>query len=155
MKPDYVVPDANVIIALCAEEADKYVTAAAQMQQYIIDGCQLFAPGVLAAEVLYILCNKLMRGTLTPTAHTAAVQTLHGYMQTIAPPPSGDAGLVLRAEQLRGTYGCSRSADGLYIATAEALVRRGVVEFVTFDIALSQQAIALVPTIQVQLLQVT
>lgn len=102
MPPDFVVPDANVLIALCAKETDKFAVADAQMQKYAAVGCMFNAPGVLVAEVLYILCGKLMRSVLSSAEHSIAVQTLQAQMQSILPPPGGDAALVTRAEQIRG-----------------------------------------------------
>jgi predicted nucleic acid-binding protein len=144
--------DANFLIALCAKEPDKFAKAHAQLSQYVRDGCRFFAPGVLVAEALFVLCRKLMDGSLTPTEHAQAVQSLVVYLGAISPPPHGDAALAARAEQLRGTYGCSRSADGLYLALAEELANAGPAEFVTFDVDLQKQAASHAPTVTVRLL---
>ena len=55
------------------------------------------------------------------------------YMALIAVPNNGDASLLPRAEEIRSGYGCSRSADGLYIALAEELAKSGTAELLTFD----------------------
>jgi predicted nucleic acid-binding protein len=147
-----VTIDASFLIALCAREPDKYPKAYSQLGQYVHAGCQFFAPGVLVAEVLFVLCRKLMDGSLTPTEHAQAVQSLVVYLRAIAPPPRGDAALAARAEQLRGTYGCSHSADGLYLALAEELATLGTAELVTFDVGLQKQAAKHAPTVAVRLL---
>ena len=149
---DAVVIDANVLIALCAQEADKYAVAKAAIEQRAQSGSQFFAPGVIVAETLFALCRKLMDGTLTLADHAKAVQSLHVRMTAILPPVNGDGALVERAEFMRGTYGCSRSADGLYLALAETLTQTGSAELITFDIALAAQASVLLPSLTVCLL---
>lgn len=52
-----VVPDANVLIALCAKENDKLQTAENAFNDYISQGYEFFAPSVLVAEVIFILCK--------------------------------------------------------------------------------------------------
>ena len=147
-----VVIDANFLIVLCAKEPDTFALAREQMKFYGDNGYQPYAPGVLVAEVLFALCRKLSEGSLTPTEHNQAVTSLNIYLQTIAPPPSGDTALTLRAEAIRGTYGCSRSADGLYIALAEELAHSVPTELVTFDVALAKQVQEVAPTVKVVLL---
>jgi predicted nucleic acid-binding protein len=147
-----VVIDANVSIAISAKEIDTYPVALAQMRQYVHTGSLIYAPGVLIAESLYILCRKLQNSILTAAQHRRAVQRLRRITSGIMPPPNGDASLVERAEQIRGSYGCSRSADGLYIALAEQLAQAGPAELVTFDTGLQTQAAAAAPTVTVRLL---
>ena len=146
------VIDANVLTALCAEEPDKYAQAKAAIEQRTLRGSLFYAPGVVVAETLYALCHKLTGDILTPTEHIQAVQGLHVRMGAILPPPNGDAALVLRAEQIRGSYGCSRSADGLYLALLEELAQFGAAELLTFDVALKTQASLILPDLTVTLL---
>ncbi len=151
--PQFVVIDANVTIGLCANEPGKHAKIVAELQKYLTAGCTLYAPHVLVMETLYVLCNKAQAGTLTAAEHTIAIAEFQQFMLLAQPPPDGDASLIARAEQLRQGYGCSRSADGLYIALAEDLAKRGPTELLTFDVGQSAQAKALAPTISVNLLQ--
>lgn len=73
-------------------------------------------------------------------------------MQGILPPPRGDASLITRAEEVRSGYGCSRSADGIYIALAEELARQGPTNLLTFDQDLENQAKQNAPTVSVHLI---
>jgi hypothetical protein len=108
----------------------------------------------MVAEALYGLCRKLQSGILTPLQHGRTVQRLLVGTAGILPPPSGDLALIERAEQIRGSYGCSRSADGLYIALAEQLAQSGPAELVTFDAGMLPQAATAAPTVTVRLLTV-
>ncbi len=146
------VIDASVMTALCAKEPETYSVALAQMRSYVQEGRQAFGPGVLFAETLFGLCRKLASGLLTPDQHVLAVRHLVVRARGIRPPPNGDGGLVERAEQIRGTYGCSRSAVGLYIALAEQLTRSQPTELVTFDAQMQSQAASAAPTVTVRLL---
>jgi predicted nucleic acid-binding protein len=126
--PPSLVIDSNVLIALCAREADKYAVADAELTRLAQAGYQFFAPGVLIAECLFVLCKKLQDGSLSPADHTSAIANFCTYVGMVLPPPHGDRTLVARAEQIRSGYGCSRSADGLYLALAEELATVGVAE---------------------------
>src|SRR5437899_2405239 len=123
VKPRAVVIDASFLVTLCARESDKFAQASAQMQSYAEDGFELFAPGIIVAETLFALCRKEQSGDLTAPDHNSAVLSLAAYMQAILPPPGSDRSLMIRANQIRGISGCSRSADSLYIALAEELVQ--------------------------------
>jgi len=140
ISPVSVVIDANVAIALCAKEEDKLANAEAKMKEYAGNGCSFYAPGVIIAECLFVLCRKLNDGVLTPVEHTSAVLSLVTLMAMISPPPSGDKSLIKRAEEIRGTFGCSRSADGIYLALAAELHAAGTTELLTFDAGLPNQA---------------
>jgi len=61
-------------------------------------------------------------------------------MRQIHPPPTGDKSLIERAEEIRGAFGCSRSADGIYLALAEELNAAMSTELVTFDAGMLNQA---------------
>jgi len=147
-----VVLDANVLIALCAQEQDKFSKAKTTFDSYLSQGWLYYAPAVLLAETLYILCGKLQNGELTPVSHAQAMQLLQQYLLLISPPPSGDFSLAARAEAIRQGYGCSRSADGLYIALAEELAQHGPTELLTFDQGLVKQAAQNAPAVKVNLL---
>jgi predicted nucleic acid-binding protein len=149
--PDLII-DANVLIALCAREVDKHAIADAELTRYAQAGSLFYAPGVIVAECLYILCKKLQDGTLSSSDHAVAVTDLCSYMGMILPPPKGDRMLVARAEQIRSGYGCSRSADGLYLALAEELTTMGPAELMTFDTQLPNQARANAPSVVIHLL---
>lgn len=150
--PPCVTIDANVLIALCSKEADKYTIAYAELTRYANEGCQFYAPGVVVAESLFILCKKLQDSSLSAADHAAAVTDLCAFMGMIQPPPGGDGALVARAEQIRQGYGCSRSADGIYIALTEELTKKGDAEILTFDDGMENQAKANAPTVKVKVL---
>jgi predicted nucleic acid-binding protein len=73
-------------------------------------------------------------------------------MITVQPPPSGDVALIQRAEQISNGYGCSRSADGIYIALAEELQQSVQTVILTFDQNMPNQAASKAPSVTVQLL---
>lgn len=150
--PPSVTIDANVLIALCSKEVDQYAIAHAEMVRYATEGYQFYAPGVVVAESLFILCKKLQDSSLSPADHAAAVTDLCTFMAMIHPPPSGDGALVARAEQIRQGYGCSRSADGIYIALTEELTKKGEAEILTFDGGMKNQARANAPKVKVNVL---
>lgn len=147
-----VVLNANVLIALCAQEQDKFSLAETAFSHYFLQGWLVYAPGVLLAETLYVLCGKLQSGALTPATHAFALNLLQNYLTDISPPPSGDFSLAARAEAIRQSYGCSRSADGIYIALAEELAQHGPTELLTFDQGMVNQAAKNAPTVKINLL---
>lgn len=151
--PPSVVIDANVVIALCAKEPDKQLNAEKKINEYASGGSHFFAPGVIVAECLYIFCKKLTDGVITAIEHGLAIQAFIAMMAMIDPPPSGDKSLIQRAEEIRKTYGCSHSADGIYLALAEELSKTGTTEVVTFDKGMKNQAAAssLIPDVVVLL----
>lgn len=103
-------------------------------------------------EVLSIFCKKLQDGLIDAATHQQAVEDFNDYMSVILPPPNGDAALIIRAEETRAGYGCSRSADGFYIALAEELGKAGTTELLTFDKGMVNQAAKNAPTVKVHLL---
>lgn len=149
-----LVIDANIAIASCAREVDKATKANAELSRYAGLGLTWYAPGVIVSETLYILCGKVQRGELTPAEHTLAVQDFDALMTAVMPPPNGDASLIARAEQIRMGYGCSRSADGLYIALAEELSQTQTTYLLTFDGDLQKQAARNAPAVNIHLLTV-
>jgi predicted nucleic acid-binding protein len=99
-----------------------------------------------------VFCKKLTEGKLTPTEHAQALLSLETLMKAVLPTPNGDASLIARAEQIRATYGCSRSADGIYLALTEELAKTRTAEIVTFDAGMDNQAKKNSPTVSVKLL---
>jgi hypothetical protein len=115
----------------------KFARADSEIAKYTNDGWEFFAPAVAFSETLYVLCRQRNDGVLTQADYAIAVKNLIDLIPAINPPPNGEASLVARAEQIRGSYGCARSADSIYLALAEQLVfvatPAGQVEAVTFD----------------------
>lgn len=68
-----VVADANVLIALCSKETDKIKTAETAFEDYTNRGFEFFAPNVLIAEVIFVLCQKLANGILTQIEYDEAI----------------------------------------------------------------------------------
>jgi predicted nucleic acid-binding protein len=101
-----------------------------------------------------VLCGKLQDGSLTVTEYTQAIQDFHLFMRLIKSPPDGEGALVLRAEEMRGTYTCRWSADGIYIALAEALSDTHSTVLLTFDEDMSKQAARNAPRVHLHLLTV-
>ena len=147
-----VIPDANVLIALCAKEKDKLQTAETAFENYTNQGYEFFAPGVLVAEVIFILCQKLAGGVLSQSEYDEAIDVFADYLKGIALTPNGEASLLKRAVEIRDGYGCSRSSDGLYIALAEEFAKTYDTEIVTFDKGFINQAAKNAPTVKVNLL---
>lgn len=147
-----LVLDATVAIAISSKEAGRDTLATAEITQYVSDDYQLFAPGVLVAETLYVLCGKLKSGSLSPADYAAAVAAFDRLMASVLPPLNGDARLIRRAERIGSGYGCSRSADGIYVALAEDLASTQPTVLMTFDKELPKQATKNAPTVRVHLL---
>lgn len=152
--PGALVIDANVTIALAAKETGRETKALAEMARYAQLGYVWFAPGVLIAETLYILCGKRQRGELSVADYATAILGFQTTMTSIHPPPNGDRALIVRAEQIGAGYGCSRSADGLYIALAEELAQTRPTVLLTFDQDMPNQAAQNAPTVTVQVLTI-
>jgi predicted nucleic acid-binding protein len=150
--PGALVLDANVVIAISSKETGRDALATAEITRYVNAGYQLYAPGVIIAETLYVLCGKKVSGSLSLTDYTTAVTTFERVMASILPPPNGDVSLIQRAEQIGNGYGCSRSADGIYIALAEELTANGPTALLTFDQGCPNQAAAKAPTVTVRVL---
>ena len=149
-----VVVDASVMIAICAKEQSKQITAKDALDDYVAKGWTFYAPNVIVAEVMYILCLKLQDGLLTPALYEKAVENFHDQSINFLPPPSGEASLIKRAKEIRQGYGCSRSSDSLYIALAEELAISGNAELLTFDKGFVNQVAKNAPTVKVNLLPV-
>jgi predicted nucleic acid-binding protein len=147
-----VVADANVLIALCAKEADKLNTAETAFEDYTNRGFDFFAPNVLIAEVIFVLCQKLAGGLLSQLEYDESIDIFSDYLQGITLTPKGEASLLKRSAEIRDGYGCSRSSDGLYLALAEELSTTHDTEIVTFDKGFINQAAKNAPTVKVNLL---
>ena len=146
-----VVIDANIPLAIVASEPGEPIASAA-ITRYAGLNYEFFAPGAILAETLYVLCGKLQDGHLTPTEHTQAIQDLDAFMQMVKSPVNGESALTLRAEALRAAYSCRRSADGIYVALAEALSATRPTVLLTFDSDMAKQAANFAPTVRVDLL---
>ena len=99
--PPCVAIDATLLIALCARELDKIAAAEREMERYAQEGYDFYAPGVILAESLFVLCRKLQDSILSALDHANAIDDLRDYMTIINSPPNGDGSLVARAEQIR------------------------------------------------------
>lgn len=153
-KPSAVVPDANVLIGICAKEKDKYQTAETAVEDYLNKGCEFFAPNVIISEVIFVLCQKLANGLLTQIEYEKAIESFKSYLSFISPAPNGEAALVDRAVEILRGYGCSRSSDELYIALAEEMSKNYDAELLTFDKGIVNQAAKNAPTVKVNLLPI-
>jgi len=151
-KPPAVILDASFLIGYCAKEANKFVPAQQELLQYAQSGWHLFAPGVLMAEVLFVLCRKAQDAILTPSEHAQAVASFAAIMKAVHPPPRGDTALIPRAEAIRAGFGCARANDSFYLALAEELAVDRQVELVTFDDGWENQAKANSPGLKVRVL---
>jgi predicted nucleic acid-binding protein len=149
-----VIPDANVLIALCAKEKDKIATAKNAFNEYSNKGYEFFAPSVLIAEVIFVLCQKLSDGSLTQIEYEEAIDVFGDYLKGVELSPNGESSLMKRAVEIRQGYGCSCSSDGLYLALAEELAKTYDTEIVTFDKGFINQAAKNAPTVKVNLLTI-
>ena len=144
--------DASVAVAIAAHEAGKNVAAVESIRSAANNGYSSYAPGVIVTEVLYALCQQEHRGILSAVEHEQAVTDFSALMQERIPPPDGDAALVSRSYSLCAGYGCSRSADSVYIALAELLTATRPTVLLTFDRELPKHAARNAPSVRVQLL---
>lgn len=147
-----VVVDANIAVAIAAKEAGRDIKATAELNAYAARGYEWFAPGAILTETLYALCQKYQAGLLTTIEHEDAVSTLEVLMGTLLPAPDGEVSLVRRAHKIGDNYGCSRSADTVYIALAEELTRTRPTVLLTFDQGIPNQTARNAPTVTVQVL---
>jgi len=141
------------VIALCAREPDKLEVVRAALRLRSAWGCSFHAPHCLVMEALYVLCNKAQQAALTEADYAKTIRALGRASSRILFPPDGDASLILDAERIREGYGCSRSADSLYIALAERLAASGPAELLTFDVGQVSHAATAAPTVKVALLE--
>src|SRR5437762_477621 len=78
--PHAVVVDANIAIAIAANETNGAQKASSELAAYSAAGCEFFAPGVLVSETLYVLCKKAEAGILSPADHTLAIQHFQVFL---------------------------------------------------------------------------
>jgi predicted nucleic acid-binding protein len=149
--PGTVVLDANVFISICSQEPIA-TTARAALADYTARNWAFYAPSVILTEVLFALCRKLQEGTLTVASHQQAVEDFKNYLPAILSPPTGDAALLPRAEEIRSGYSCLHSADGFYLALTEELTRSGMAQFLTFDKRTVNVAANNAPSVKINLL---
>ncbi|MEO7719406.1 MAG: type II toxin-antitoxin system VapC family toxin [Capsulimonas sp.] len=147
-----VVIDANIVIALASREAGRVNIVNQELLHYVSLGYDWYAPGAIVSEALYALCQKLNTGVLDAAQHQTAIITLQRTLTDVFPPPQGEHSLIQRAEEIRIGYGCSRSADTLYIALAEELSQSMPTVLLTFDQDLPKQAAKNAPNVNVKLL---
>ena len=86
--------------------------------------------------------------------HAQAILTFETLMVNILPPPGGEVSLISRAEAIRTNYGCSRSADGIYVALAEILAQSMPTVILTFDQNMQYQITRNAPTVTAQVLTI-
>ena len=99
-------------------------------------------------------CKKQEWKIFQQALYEKAVENFHNQVINFLSPPNGEASLIKRAKEIRQGYGCSRSADGLYIALAEELALSSSVELLTFDKGFVNQVSKNAPTVKVNLLPV-
>lgn len=95
--------------------------------------------------------SKLAAGVLTEAEHMKAVESFLDLMKSLSM-PNNETDLVMRAAEIRETYGCSRSSDSLYIALAEDLAKNRTVELLTFDKGMTNQAAKRASTVTLKVL---
>ena len=102
--------------------------------------------------MLYILCQKHQGGTLPDKAYKEAIENFQDQMKAVT--TISDATLIKRTFEIQQSYGCSRSADSIYIALAEYLAKSHTVEIVTFDGGLVNHVAKNAPSVKVNVLPV-
>lgn len=147
-----IVLDASVAIAIAAKEAGREPMVLAELARYSQLGYSWFAPGVIIAETLYVVCGKKQRGELSGADYVTAISSFKKTVTSIIARPDGDWSLIARAEQIVAGYGCSHSADGIYIALAEDLAATRPTVLLTLYDVMSKQAARNAATINVQAL---
>jgi predicted nucleic acid-binding protein len=146
-----VVVDANIAVSIAANEPTEANTRA-EIARYSALGYDFFAPGVIVAESIYVLCGKLTDGSLSASDHAMSIKSLRVFLTRVLPPPGGDVALLSRAESIRGSRSCRHSADGLYIALTEALSQTRPTVLLTYDESMSKQAAKAAPAALIHLL---
>jgi predicted nucleic acid-binding protein len=152
--PPAVVVDASACVAFSSDEPINGALVTAALQDYAANGWIFHAPNILVAAGLFALCRKHAAGLLNDAEHARAITDFLALMSNVRCTEGGDVQLAARAEELRTGYGCSRSADGLYLALAERLATAGQVELLTLDRGMAAQAVGCSPSIVVRVLSV-
>lgn len=147
--PNALIIDANLLISVCSKEPTAAIVQN-ELENYAKNDWEFFAPNIIVAEVLFILCQKLQNGLLTQKSYDESIENFQDQMKIIETP--NDAQFIKRAKEIRETYGCSRSSDSLYLALAEDLAKNRTVEVLTFDKGMINQAAKNAPTVTVRIL---
>ncbi len=82
IKPEIVVIDANLLISLCAKEPTQN-TAKTALENYAKDGWYFYAPNLIVAEVLYVLCLRHQKNILTDKSYQEAIENFQDQMKAI------------------------------------------------------------------------
>ncbi|MGQ0541749.1 MAG: type II toxin-antitoxin system VapC family toxin [Blastocatellia bacterium] len=151
---DAIVVDANVLISISSREDLTYQKAEQLIHENAEKGSVFCAPNIIVAEVLNVLCRKFADGLITKDEHLAAVEAFNELASAIVTPEDGDAALVPNAERIRSSYGCSRTADSLYLAYAEQLAKTRRVELLTLDAGMVNHASKCSPTVSVNMITI-
>lgn len=101
--------------------------------------------------MLFALCVKRQNGAIDQSEYDRAIELFHDLMQIVTT-PDDEATLIQRAVEIRGSYDCKRTSDGLYIAFSEELGRTRISEIVTFDKGFKNQIASAAPTVTLNLL---
>lgn len=145
-----VVLDATIAVAIASKESTTQANANAEVNRYLTQGYDFYAPGVLVSETLFALCRmRDSDNSLTAIEHAQAVADFNTMLSFVLPSPQGDFSLVLRADAIRGSYTCYRSTDALYIALAEHLSATRPTILLTLDDGIKNQAISNAPNVTV------
>lgn len=102
-----VVIDASILISLCTKEPLTFAQSNTAFNDYGQKGWTYYAPNVIVAEVMFVICRKLQDGQLTEIEHAESIEFLQDYLTLITLPNGGDASLLPRAEEVRSGYGCT------------------------------------------------
>lgn len=86
--PNALITDANILISVCSKEPTAVIAESA-LENYAKNGWEFFAPNIIIAEVLYILCQKHQNGLLTPKSYDDAIENFQDQMKVTQNP--GDA----------------------------------------------------------------
>ena len=149
--PNAVVIDACILVSISSNEACSYKIAEKSFDTYAMNGWEFFAPNVIISEGMFALCKKLNANILTAKDHDKAVESYLDYTSFISL-HNNESSLMKRAVEIRKGYGCSRSADGIYIALAEELTKSRTTEFLTLDGGMKNQISNSAPTVNLNLL---
>ena len=83
--PTAVVVDSNVLISIYSKETSHSIAGQA-LADHAAKGSAFYAPGVVVAEVLFVLCRKLSDGTLIASAYDEAIDILKDYLAVMLQP---------------------------------------------------------------------
>jgi predicted nucleic acid-binding protein len=153
-----VTLDASVVIAICINELNRAAKAIAELAKYSAAGCELYAPGTIVQESLFVFCKLATDPKIPPGSRLSSAERLQAIrafitlMANVKQTPNGDFSLIQGTVDIHGSYSCLRTSDSIYLALAEELARYGDAEIVTFDQDMENQARANAPTVVVKTL---